>query len=256
MNLSDFYTIDSKTKVLNHWKNQKEMKTLESKRENFVVTTWKSFCSQTSIHSMKYLTESSISLIEKLLWALAIISASAATVYSCILLSDRFRSSLTSTVFESTNYKVSEIPFAAITLCNNNRLNFNKTNEAIEKFFPNRNKHETETFVKFLNVLQNMDYGSFDEFEVIEGNDVTEMDKLNITQVYESLMHDCNIFFVSCSWRNVAFNCCDWFSMQRSEYGICWSFNSYTNVGSKFVNVSSVQFLIILKKFRKLRCRN
>ena len=240
MKLTDFSTMDSKMKILNQWKNQKILKTFESKRENFVITTWKSFCNQTSIHAMKYLTEASISLIEKLLWALAIISASAATVYSCMLLSDRFRSSLTSTVFESTNYKVSEIPFASITLCNNNRLNFNKTNDAIEKFFPNRSKHETETFVKFLNVLQNMDYGSFDEFEVIKENDVTEMDKLNISQVYEFMMHDCDKFLVSCSWRNVPFNCCDWFSMQRSEYGICWSFNSFTNIGSKFINVSLV----------------
>lgn len=234
-----FQPREKQIKVLNQWKNQQHLREIEPKRENFVVNTWRSFCRQTSIHAVHYLTEPSISLMEKILWALAIIFASAVTVYSCILLSDRFRSSLTSTVFESTNFKVSEIPFAAVTLCNNNRLNYNKTSDAIEKFLPNRSKVETETFVTFLNVLQNMDFGSFDEFQVIEGDDVSQMDKLNISEVYEFMMHDCEIFFVSCSWRNVAFNCCDWFSKQRSEYGICWSFNSFTNVGSKFIDVSS-----------------
>lgn len=226
---------ERKIKVLNQWKIQKFQ---NEKRENFVITTWKTFCRQTSIHAMKYLTESSISLIEKILWALAIIFALLATVYSCMLLHSRFRSSLTSTVFESTNYKVSEIPFAAVTFCNNNRLNYSKTDEAVAKFLPNRSKNETETFIEFLKVLQNMDYGSFDEFEVIQGRDVSEINKLNISEVYEFLMHDCELFFVSCSWRNVAFNCCEWFSKQKSEYGICWSFNSFTSVGTKFVNVS------------------
>lgn len=225
---------EKKINVLNQWKSQ----TVAKKQENFVISTWKVFCRQTSIHAVHYLNEASITLLEKILWALAIAFASVATVYSCMLLSDRFRSSLTSTVFESTNFKVSEIPFAAVTLCNNNRLNYSKTEETVAKFLPNGNVFEKETFVKFLHVLQNMDYGSFDEFGVIQGSNVTQMDKLNISEVYEFMMHECSVFFVSCSWRNVAFNCCEWFSKQRSEYGICWSFNSFTNVGSKFINVS------------------
>jgi acid-sensing ion channel, other len=234
-------------KVLNQWKNQKILKALEIKRENFILSTWKAFTKRTSVHGVQYLTEASITLIEKVLWALAIILATAAMIYSCLMLSDRFNSSLLSTVFESTNYKVSEIPFAAVSLCNNNRLNYSKTNDAIAKFLPNQSKNETETFVNFMRVLQNLEYGSFDEFDVIKGRDVSAMDKLNLTEVYEFMMHDCREFFVSCWWRNSAFNCCEWFSKQRTEYGICWSFNSFSNVGSKFVNVSSVmQFLPVI----------
>lgn len=239
-------THERKIKVIMGWKKQMVLKTRDEKRENFILTTWKTFCKQTSIHAMHYLTETSISLMEKSLWALAIIFATVFMAYSCLMLSDRFRSSLTSTVFESTNFKVSEIPFAAVSLCNNNRLDYNKTNDAITKFMPNRSKDETETFVNFIKVLQNMDFGSFDEFEVIEGRDVKELDKLNISEVYEFMMHDCEEFFVSCSWRNVAFNCCEWFSKQRTEYGICWSFNSYTNVGSKFINVSLLSEISII----------
>lgn len=229
--------LDKKVFAINQWKNQKNLKVRDEKRQNFILTTWKTFCKQTSIHAMHYLSEASITLIEKALWAFAISFATAVMVYSCMMLSDRFRSNLLSTVFESTNFKVSEIPFAAVTVCNNNRLDYSKTEDAITKFMANRSKTETETFVKFLKILQNMDYGSFDEFEMVAGSDVAEMDKLNITEVYEFMMHDCEDFFISCWWRNTAFNCCEWFSKQRSEYGICWSFNSYTNVGSNFINV-------------------
>lgn len=229
---------EKKAKAIKQWKKQNLLKSQKKKPENFFIATWKSFTKNTSIHAVHYLTESSITLMEKVIWACAIIIASAAMVYSCILLSNRFRTSLLSTVFESTNYKVTEIPFAGVTVCNNNRLNYNKTDAAIEKFFPNKSSTETETFVKFVRILQNNEFGSFDEFVPIEDENVTEIDKLNITEIYEFMMHDCEDFFVSCQWRNTKFNCCEWFSKQRTEYGVCWSFNSYTNVGSKFVNVS------------------
>lgn len=214
----------------------------EERPENLCFSQWKSFAQNTSIHGIHYLVSSTSNIIEKLIWALLITVALAGMVDSCVILSNIFQASLLSTVFESTNYKVSQIPFAAVTLCNNNRLDYNKTDAAIAKFFPNRSESETETFVKFVHTLQNMEWGSFDEFVGIADDDVSEMDKLNISQIYEFMMHDCDAFFVSCSWKRIPFNCCDFFSRQLSEYGICWSFNSYSNVGSKFVNVSFYDF--------------
>lgn len=121
--------------------------------QNLIASTFKAFSSNTSIHAIHYLTEESIRMIEKSLWLLIILLASLAMGYCCLLLSSRFRSSFTSTVFESTYFPVAEIPFAAITLCNNNRLNSNKTESAIEKFLsPNRTKSETQIFVKIVEV--------------------------------------------------------------------------------------------------------
>lgn len=217
---------------------QKSNQKVVEKSENFFISTWKSFTKHTSIHAVHYLTESSINVMERIIWALAIVVASAATVYSCILLSNRFRTSLISTVFESTNFKVSEIPFAAVSLCNNNRFDYNKTDDVFNKFQPNGSKTAKETFVKFLHVFQNLEWGSYDEFEVLQGDNVTELTKINTVQLYEFMMHNCEDFFMSCWWKNKPFKCCDWFSRQRTEYGICWSFNSFLNVGSKFINVS------------------
>lgn len=228
-----------KAKVLQQWQSQMNLKkSSKEKHENFIVETWRSFARNTSIHAVHYLIETTITLMEKMVWAVAIITATAVMVYTCALLSNRFRTSLTSTVFESTNFIVSEIPFAAVTVCNNNRLNYNKTEAAVEKFLPKNGTTKVTTFVMFLKILQNFEFGSFDEFPEIASEDVVDIDKLNITKVYEFMMHDCRDFFVSCWWKRTAFNCCDWFSKQRSMYGVCWSFNSFSSVGSEAINVS------------------
>lgn len=227
-----------KSQLMGQLGNQKFVKIDQKEPESLFASLWKFFAKNTSVHGVHYLAEPSTNIFEKLLWSVGIISATAAMIHSCTMLSGRFSASLLSTVFESTSFKVSEIPFAAVTLCNNNRLDYNKTNAAIATLFPNRSQSETETFVKFVHALQNMEWGSFDELIVVSEDDTTEMDKLNISQVYEFMMHDCEAFFVSCSWRKVPFNCCDHFSKQLSEYGICWSFNSYSNAGTEHVNVS------------------
>lgn len=201
--------------------------------ENLIYSTFKAFSSNTSIHAVHYLIEESIRMIEKFLWLLIILMASLAMVYCCLLLSSRFRSSLTSTVFESTSYQVTEIPFASIALCNNNRINYNKTGDAIKKFFPNRSENETKIFVKFLKILQNMDYGSFDEFqEIIDDGYNGSMDHLNVTEIYEFMMHDCENFLIECRWHKKPYECCKLFSKQKTEYGICWSFNSMSSEGN------------------------
>lgn len=225
-------------------KNQKNTKILPEKKlksDHFIASTWKSFTRHTSIHAVQYLTSATMTLLEKILWGFAILLALVCMVYCCLMLSDRFKNSKTSTVFETTSYKVMEIPFPAVTLCNNNRLDYNKTDAVLNKFLPTRTKNETEIFLKFVHILQNQEFGSFDEFAGLEEYNVTFMDNLNITEIYEFMMHECEIFFVSCWWRGVLRNCCELFSKQRSEYGICYSFNSFTSLGTKFVNVRTCQ---------------
>lgn len=56
-------------------------------------------------------------------------------------------------------------------------------------------------------------------------------------------MHTCEEMFVDpCWWRNKYMNCCGdnaLFVLQRSEYGICYAFNSVLNSqgASKYVNL-------------------
>lgn len=232
-------------KASNKWKNYNKTNTNdgvlreEEQQSNFIITTWIEFAKNSSIHTIHYLTSESVHVIGKFFWFCIIVIALLGMVYCCILLSERFKSNLTATVFESTNFKVTEIPFAQITLCNNNHLNYNKTQEAVAKFVGNHTQQQKELFVNFTHILENMQYGSYDEFEPVlsQGYDGF-LDNISVTEVFEFMMHDCKDFLVECRWHGKPINCCDIFSRQVTEYGICWSFNSYSSAGTPFVNRS------------------
>lgn len=241
--MQGFVQLHSFQKKAKHWRvvheqSKKPFEVEAKKEDSFVLATWKTFSKNTSIHGVHYLTEESFHFVERVIWAFAILLALLGMFYCCLLLQQRFANSKIAIVFESTQFMVSEIPFAAVVICNNNRINYTKTDEAVEKFVANRSQAEKEVFVKFVHILQNQEFGSFDEYEVLSNESVTFMDHLNITEVYDFMMHDCDKFFVSCRFRDAEFDCCKLFSKQISMYGICWSFNSMTNAGNGFIDVS------------------
>jgi amiloride-sensitive sodium channel len=88
-----------------------------------------------------------------------------------------------------------------------------------------------------------MDFGSFDEFqEIVDDGYNGSMDHLNITEIYEFMMFDCADFIVECRWRKKVFDCCKLFTKQKTEYGICWSFNSLSSEGNAGNNLSLNNF--------------
>lgn len=196
-------------------------------RENFLIATWKMFARQTTFHGVKYSIEVSFNLLERFMWTIALIVAVLGTFYTCFLLSQRFRSSLLSTVMESTNYPVSEIPFPAITICNNNRLDYEKLNATLSKFCPNCNETQKSIAKAYIKILRGFEFGSWDEFRSMNNQSVDHLISWNPSEIYEFMMHDCDKFFVECQWKKENFNCCEKFNRHRSEYGICWSFNTF-----------------------------
>lgn len=59
-----------------------------------------------------------------------VISALIGVLYVSLLLSEKFTSSPLATVVESTIYPVSDIPYPAVTICNYNRINWHRLQEA------------------------------------------------------------------------------------------------------------------------------
>lgn len=55
---------------------------------------------------------------------------------------------------------------------------------------------------------------------------------IDLLQVYKEVSYTCEELFdeAICWWRNRYFNCCESFSLQKSEYGLCYSFNSVLNI--------------------------
>lgn len=123
-------------------------------------------------------------------------------VYISLQLSNKFSSSPLSTVVESTIYPVSEIAYPSITLCPSNRFHAERCNQAEEKFLPSNASEETlNIFRLLLASMNNLEFGAFDEFyEEIYQYSSPDLTQLNLTEVYEFTMLQCEEIFLGRCW--------------------------------------------------------
>lgn len=124
---------------------------------------------------------------------------------------------------------MAEIAYPSITICPKNRFNAEKCSEAEEKFLPYATNETINIFRLLLQSMNNIEFGAFDEFyqEIFEYSS-PDLNALNLTEIYMFAMLTCEEIFIGrCWWRNRYYNCCDeFFELQHSEYGVCFSFNS------------------------------
>lgn len=134
-------------------------------------------------------------------------------------------------VVESTIYPVSDISYPAVTICNNNRVNWDRVEPYINESLQNASAVTKKHFRAFLHTLNTLEYGSFDEFVGIKDWNVTEMNHINLLEMYEKITFTCDEMFDSgyCWFRNKYYNCCELFSPHKTEYGLCLAFNSVIN---------------------------
>lgn len=183
-----------------------------------------------------------------MIWILMVGAGFAGIAYISYLLQLRFSGTPLATVVESTIFPISMIPYPAITICNFYRINWNKVEAARLKHIPNASNQSVEHFYEFLKVLSTLEYGSFDEFVGIQEWDLSELENVDLLQLYEDVAFTCAEMFgnATCWWRNRYLECCDLFFPTRSEYGLCLAFNSAVNEAGQRKMVSVNQLAIIL----------
>lgn len=188
------------------------------------------------------------------IWSFLVVTAIFGIIYISLQLSEKFSNSPLSTVVESTIFPVAEIAYPAITICNKNRFHKQRCEEAEKKFLAKSDNETLDVFrhlISSLNLLEfgsvvkrstwidkhvNTSFRSWDEFDQEIFNFTSpEMDKLNLTEIFEFVMLKCEEIYVGrCWWRNKYMNCCsDIFEIQRTEYGLCYTFNSAVSVVGK-----------------------
>lgn len=223
-------------------------KTEEKKLDGtaLIAKHFKEFCENTSIHGVKFMTMESFHWTERLFWSSLVFLAVLGIVYISMQLSHKFSESPLATVVETTMYPVSDIPYPSVTICLNNRFSAKRLEAAHKKFLPAKADKETsEIFHLLLVSLNRLEFGSLDEFsQEIFNFTSPELNKLNLTEIFEFMMITCDeVFNGTCWWRNKYFNSCcsdELFSLVKSEYSLCYGFNSaVTELGkAKDDNVS------------------
>ncbi|KAG5318553.1 PPK19 protein, partial [Pseudoatta argentina] len=141
----------------------------QGKQFNTIIQTLNYFCTHTTIHGHRHIVNPELHIIERFLWLVVfVISSTIASnvIYSLAL---RFQDAPTVIDIESMHYGTSYLPFPSVTLCPNDRVDWNRALELEPKIIPNgTDKASLETFRKILGKHSMMSFGDFDELDFLK----------------------------------------------------------------------------------------
>ncbi|KAH8271457.1 hypothetical protein KR018_011883 [Drosophila ironensis] len=142
---------------------------------------------------------------------------SLATVYVCILSSERYFYFWVQTTIERTDMHVSEIDFPAVTIIP-------------VDFIASNTSEKTERFARAYNLLHSVLWQTRDAAKLAEDNftQFPEYQNMDTTTwgFSESWQMNCENFFLECTWRHSSVNCCDIFRPTTTFKGYGYVFNS------------------------------
>ncbi|KAH8272146.1 hypothetical protein KR018_003547 [Drosophila ironensis] len=185
------------------------------------------FGKRTTIHGLDRLLSSGVSRWERFVWLCTFVTAFLGAVYVCLILSARYNEAHFQTVVDSTRFPVYRIPFPVITICNRNRLNWNRLSQAKAMFMKNvTDDTQLSLFESIIGCFDEVFFGHFQPFERLRNQPTELLNYINFTQVVDFMTWRCDELLTECLWRNYVYNCCDIFSKRRSKNGLCWAFNS------------------------------
>ncbi|CAL1687476.1 unnamed protein product [Lasius platythorax] len=203
------------------------------KQFNTIFQALRYYCTHTTLHGLRYVVDPDLHVIERFLWLVLFVMSSTVASNVIYSLALRFQAAPTSINIESMHYENSKLPFPSVTVCPNDRVDWNRALELEPTIFPNdMDEASLETFRKTLSRLSMMSFGDFDDLDFLKNHNARNLSGINITQVLHEVMPPCDQLLSSCWWRNADRNCCEIFEVQKTEYGFCYSFNSEMAVTS------------------------
>lgn len=161
------------------------------------------------------------------MWLIAALLALGGCVYICLLLSGNYKNSKLVTVISNTRYPIYKLPFPVVTICNRNRLNWHRLDEAKSKFLPGEtNAEKLDLFERIIATYDDLEFRHFQKFAVLANDSLDSLNEINFSEVYEFMTWRCQEMLVNCRWQVDDIDCCEVFSLRHSKNGLCWSFNS------------------------------
>ncbi|SPP86159.1 pickpocket protein 19 [Drosophila guanche] len=189
------------------------------------------FGKRTTIHGLDRLLGARASRWERFVWLCTFVSAFLGAIYVCLILSQRYNDGHFQTVVDSTRYPVYRIPFPVITICNRNRLNWDRLAQAKSRFLPNvTNAVQLNLFERIVSSYDDVHFGHFQSFERLRHQPTELLNHVNFSLVVDFMSWSCDELLSDCLWRHYSYNCCEIFSKRRSKNGLCWAFNSLETI--------------------------
>lgn len=222
---------------------------------------FRSYCEKSTIHCVRYLYDSHLHNLERfvvyplfistfnfklyiiivfrIIWSMLLIISIGLSFFFYLLLSERFVSQKLQTVVHDPQFPVFLVPFPAVGICTDNRINWNKLEAAKEQFLPtNASVELVESFTVLVSRMETLRFGSYlSSLAQLEDDNLEAVGFVNLTELAIFMTLQCSDIMVpkSCLWRSFSFNCCEYFVLEKTEFGFCLVFNSEVSPRSKAI---------------------
>ncbi|KQS52076.1 pickpocket protein 19 [Drosophila erecta] len=211
-------------------KSDKPTEAAEKCLVDLLKVHFRSYCEKSTIHCVRYLYDSNLHNLERIIWSGLLIISIALSFFFYLLLSERFVSQKLQTVVQDPQYPVFLVPFPAVAVCTDNRINWRKLEAAKEQFLPTNPSVELlESFTVLVSRMETLRFGSYlSSLAQLENDNLEAVAFVNLTELAVFLTLKCEDIMVpkSCLWRSSSFDCCEYFVLEKTEFGFCLVFNS------------------------------
>ncbi|VVC27973.1 Epithelial sodium channel [Cinara cedri] len=196
-------------------------------------TVWKNIlddvCDQCSLHGLNHIIREDRSTGEKVFWTVTVACAVLLATYAIMESWKSYNRSSIDTVVETTFFNYADIAFPAVVICDSSRVDWQRVKRLTARDIPGIDPDLLPIVKKLLKTFSILSYGDFDEFDELRNiSELAKLKTLNITELLVKVMRPCREVFCcgGCWWNFKQVNCCDIFELQRTEFGLCHSFNS------------------------------
>uniref|UniRef100_A0A2S2NI48 Sodium channel protein Nach n=1 Tax=Schizaphis graminum TaxID=13262 RepID=A0A2S2NI48_SCHGA len=155
----------------------------------------------------------------------------------------KFRSMPTQLAVKDTHVPLYEFPFPSITICPAIKVKKTKALEYFSKYISIDNdtiKTELVYVMSALSTMQQPTYFRMEEYVAKSKHLLPLFKDINLTDFMLTTLPTCDELFGRCKWHGEIISCCEAFSLQRTEEGFCYSFNSLTSEAGKHCPLSEV----------------
>ncbi|XP_063233569.1 sodium channel protein Nach-like [Bacillus rossius redtenbacheri] len=202
------------------------------------------YCSSTTLHGYRYLTEDGLHWIERLMWVTVHIMATWGVSYSILDVWQDYLNAPIFTTVHTTAYPISKISFPAVAVCSNNKISYKRARRLTEQLASSRNVSAEELFNLIPNMGRMFDFNDRGReqvqllHEMLTANNHT----YNVTNLMLKMSPSCEALVVRCKWGGRKESCRTLFTQRRTMEGFCCTFN-YVRDRDDFVVLAGNQEL-------------
>ncbi|KAI8123237.1 Pickpocket protein 19 [Lucilia cuprina] len=178
--------------------------------------------------------------ISRAIWILIMIATSVCCTVVYFDLAELYYTQRMQTTVADSVHPIFVVPFPSVGICLRNRIDWTRLhNQAAKRFLPPNVDNDTlHTFYRFFESLNDVKFYYFSRFSTLfqpsANVNLSLIDGINVLEVMKYLTFPCSqVFSTTCLWRLKPYNCCELFTLERTELGFCYVFNSVISPKSK-----------------------